>query len=169
MFRLCARRAPVELPDFLQFDPVPVRARHDGWTPARQRLFVLRLACGDGAAEAARKVGRSRQTAYALRGRAGAQGFASAWDAAQAFAQQASIAGRSIPPREHAFETLFVPRFYRGKLVGYVQREDHRSALRQLAHLDRIAARTWNDPSGEAAFDMDFDDLVERAVAAAQS
>jgi hypothetical protein len=62
-----------------------------------------------------------------------------------------------------------VPCFYRGKLVGYVQREDHLSGLRQLAHLDRLCARIWSDPTREAVFDVDFKDLVERAAAAAQS
>jgi hypothetical protein len=28
----------------LAFHAVPVRARHDGWTPQRQRAFILRLA-----------------------------------------------------------------------------------------------------------------------------
>ena len=30
----------------LAFVPVPVRARHDGWTKARQQGFILRLALG---------------------------------------------------------------------------------------------------------------------------
>ena len=117
------------LPAFLQFRPVPVRARRDGWTPELQRRFVLMLARGSGPNEAARQLGRSRQTAYALRRKPGAEGFAAAWDAAVDFARQASVAGRGAPAMAHGLETLLVPRFYRGRLVGFVQREDHQGTL----------------------------------------
>jgi hypothetical protein len=30
----------------LAFAPVPVKARHDGWTVERQKWFILRLALG---------------------------------------------------------------------------------------------------------------------------
>jgi hypothetical protein len=33
----------------------------------------------------------------------------------------------------------WVPRFYRGRLVGFVQREDHKGALRKLAGPASIA------------------------------
>src|SRR3569623_682133 len=33
---------PVDL-DPIPFDPVPTAARHDGWTPARQRDFIAAL------------------------------------------------------------------------------------------------------------------------------
>jgi hypothetical protein len=149
-------------PDFLRFDPVPVRARRDGWTPARQRRFILELARGSGPHAAARSLGLSRQTAYALRGRRGAEGFAAAWDAALAFAERAGVAGRAVPPGPHGLEAVFVPRFYRGRLVGYVVREDHRSALRQLALLDCMAA----EPAGgiDLGNARSFSELVERAT-----
>lgn len=62
------------------FTPVPVRARRDGWTEERQREFIATLArtgCVDGAASAA---GMSRESAYRLRRRKGAESFAEAWD-----------------------------------------------------------------------------------------
>jgi hypothetical protein len=68
----------VPLPNFLRFQPVPLRARSDGWTPALQTQFILLLATGAGAHEAARRLGRSRQTAYALRRKPGAESFAAA-------------------------------------------------------------------------------------------
>jgi hypothetical protein len=147
------------LPGFVHFAPVPVRGRHDGWTGRRQLLFILRLACGDGPAEAARVAGCSRQSAYALRRRADAQAFAAAWDQAQDFAQQARRAGRSLPASESAFEAIFVPRFYRGKLVGYVQREDLASAMRTLSRLDRLSHVVRDDGA------FDFDALVDQAAA----
>ena len=33
---------------------------------------------------------------------------------------------------------MLVPRFYRGRLVGFVQRKDNAAALRALADLDRL-------------------------------
>ena len=32
---------------------------------------------------------------------------------------------------------MLVPRFYRGRLVGFVQREDHQQVLQAIAELDR--------------------------------
>jgi hypothetical protein len=152
----------MDIPDFVRFAPVPVRDRHNGWTARRQRLFILRLACGDGPAEAARVVGCSRQSVYALRRRDDARAFAIAWDEAQAFARQARQAGRRLPSRDSDLDVVFVPRFYRGKLVGYVEREDLKSAMRTLSRLDRLS-RVVSDSGG-----FDFDVLVEQAAASVE-
>jgi hypothetical protein len=132
-----------DLPDFLRFAPVPVRSRRDGWTPALQFRFVLSLSLGAGVDEAARRLGRSRQTAYALRRRAGAEQFAAAWDAAVDFAREARGAAAGLPlgGGGSPIETLLVPRTYRGRLVGFVQREDLRGAVRLMNRLERIAER----------------------------
>jgi hypothetical protein len=133
----------MERPSFLDFDPVPVRGRRDGWDEARQRRFIIQLARGLGAKEAAASVGRSRQTAYALRSRAGAAGFARAWDQAVSFAQRR----RALPPALSrpalvaGVERLLVPRFYRGRLVGFVERDDIRGSMRVLRSLDRMIDR----------------------------
>lgn len=129
-----------DLPSFLRFAPVPVRARHDGWTPARQRRFILAIARGAGPGEAARGVGLSRQTAHALRRRAGAEAFAQAWDEAAAFADRAAGAGRALAVAPGGLDTLWVPRFHRGRLIGYVVREDDRGLIRALDRLHRLAA-----------------------------
>ena len=139
-----------------------MRSRHDGWTARRQRLFILGLARGDGPAAAARQVGLSRQTAYALRCRRGAEGFAAAWDSALAFAHEASRAGRRLPGSD-LVDTLLVPRFYRGKLVGYVIREDLAAARRTLGRLDRLA------DSALAHEAFDFEALVEQACGGAEA
>jgi hypothetical protein len=131
----------MSLPDFLLFTPVPVRARHDGWTPERQRRFILAMARGAGPGEAARSVGLSRQTAHALRRKAGSESFAAAWDAAAAFADEARGAGRAQALGGFGLETIMMPRFYRGRLIGFVAREDHRRAMRILRTLDRLAER----------------------------
>jgi hypothetical protein len=89
--------------DFLDFAPVPLRARCDGWSEL-QHAFVVALARGLGPGAAARSVGKNRQTAYALRKRTGAESFAAAWDAAAAFGRRARLlrsAGAS-PPKMRA-------------------------------------------------------------------
>lgn len=123
----------------LHFTPVPTRTRHDGWSAADQRSFIARLARGHSVDEAARALGHSRQSAYALRGRKGADEFARAWISAQALGRAVWQAKRSSPTPDlaYAFETMLVPRFYRGRLVGFVQRKDNAGALRALADLDR--------------------------------
>ena len=135
-----------DLPDFLRFAPVPVRPRHDGWTPERQMRLVVELARGAGIEEAARALGRSAQSAYALRRRSGGGSFAAAWDRATAFAAHArgaAFQAARIPgvSRASGIETLLVPRFYRGRLVGYVAREDVAGAMTRLRRLDRLADR----------------------------
>lgn len=135
----------MESPSFLTFTPAPGRGRRDGWDDARQRRFIVQLARGLGVKEAAASVGMSRQTAYALRARSGAADFARAWDEAVAFAQRRP----SLPPTlsrpalTNGVERLLVPRFYRGRLVGFTERDDIRGAMRTLGQLDRmIAAKT---------------------------
>jgi len=62
------------------FTPVPLRYRRDGWTAGRQTDFLGRLAETGKVAAAARRVGKSRESAYRLRGKPGAESFVAAWD-----------------------------------------------------------------------------------------
>ncbi len=64
--------------------PVPRRARHDGWTPARQASFLAALAETRRVAVAATAAGLSASSAYRLRRHPAAIDFAAAWDAALA-------------------------------------------------------------------------------------
>lgn len=142
----------MSLPAFLRFDPAPSRARHDGWTPLLQRRFILLLSQGAGPGEAARRLGRGKAGVYALRARLGAESFANAWDAAIDFAATAREARRGGPPILDAsgLEVILTPRFYRGRLVGFVQRADHAKALRTLKQIDGISERAeWSgrDPA----------------------
>ena len=57
------------------------RARHDGWTPARQRAFLDHLRDGIDVRRAAARLEMSPRSAYHLRNRD--EGFAQAWDAAR--------------------------------------------------------------------------------------
>jgi hypothetical protein len=69
--------------DLLAFTPVPMqRRRADGWSAERQRRFITALSVMGAVGPAARAVGMGRASAYRLRERAGADGFAEAWDIA---------------------------------------------------------------------------------------
>src|SRR5687768_6149438 len=59
----------------LDFDPVALRHRHDGWTPERQREYVEALADTGFASAAAARVGMSVQSANRLRRRADGRSF----------------------------------------------------------------------------------------------
>ena len=131
---------PMDLPDFLRFTPVPLRRTHNGWSPEQQRDFILAMARGMGVRQAASKLGFSRQSAYMLRRKPGAQSFVAAWDRAIDFARDARVAGNnSCGFGNGEIEMLLVPRYYAGRLIGFVQRPDYLGALRTLRQLDRIA------------------------------
>jgi hypothetical protein len=73
---------------FLHFVPVPVRPRRDGWTAVLQVRFVLGIARGLSPAKAAGRLGKTRQSALALRCHPGGRSFAAACDAARRFAER---------------------------------------------------------------------------------
>ncbi|MBW8753361.1 MAG: hypothetical protein JF595_04310, partial [Sphingomonadales bacterium] len=83
--------------------------------------------------------GCSRESAYRLRRRRGAEGFAAAWDAAAA----AQIpAPRKFTPAEVAAQALGVTlqvRMRRGRYVGTVVKQNDIMLLRQLAQIDRAS------------------------------
>ena len=147
----------VSLPEFLRFVPVPVRPQHNGWTPALQLRFILALARGAGPDEAARALGKTRQSAYHLRKRPGAESFAAAWDSALAFAQSVAAVGRSHPVGIGGIETVLVPRHYRGRLVGFVQREDLAGLMRRLGQIYRLAEELGDEPHDERSISAGFD------------
>ena len=73
---------------FLDFDPVPVRPRRDGWTPTLQRRFLIGIARGLSPGAAAARLGKSRQSVLALRRHPRGGSFAAAWDEARRFAEE---------------------------------------------------------------------------------
>lgn len=66
----------------MEFQPVPSRNSSSGWTVARQRKFIETLAATGSVFESACSVMLSPRSAYLLRGRKDAEGFARAWDCA---------------------------------------------------------------------------------------
>lgn len=124
-------REPLPPPiDPIPFDPAPHTGRHDGWTPDRQRGFVEALATIGLVSAAARAVGKSAKSAYALRKRPGAEGFAAAWDRALRIggdhARDIAIA--------RATEGVVQPVFYRGRQIGERRVFDHRLLIAALRH-----------------------------------
>jgi hypothetical protein len=81
LFESCYKGG-MPIPPVIAFTPVPLRPRADGWSPDLQLRFIVGLSHGLTPGDAARSVGKNRQTAYALRKRPGAESFAAAWGAA---------------------------------------------------------------------------------------
>lgn len=106
-----------ESPDPLAFDPVPsASTRHDGWTPERQRGFIRALSMIGMVAPAARAVGMSPKSAYALLKRAGPESsFARAWEAAL---EQGRITAEHTAV-DRAINGVEIPYFYRGVQRGF--------------------------------------------------
>jgi hypothetical protein len=128
----------------LAFTPVATKPRHDGWTPERQRHFILLLRAMGVVAGAAKAVGCTAQSAYRLRLRDDAADFAAAWDRALA-------EGRSRAfdlAYERAVEGVEVPRYRRGKMVGTVRQVDSRILIAALAYA-RAAPPARPVPGGE--------------------
>lgn len=107
-------RAAVPGGDVLDFEPVAVRGRHDGWTPRRQREFIEALADHGIVRYAAERVGMSEQSARRLRRRADAAAFNRAWQAALRLGAETL---REIAC-ERAVKGSVKSHYYRGELVG---------------------------------------------------
>ena len=147
-------------PSLPTFAPVPVKRRADGWTPLRQCEFIGVLAETGSVAAAATFVGMTRETAYRLRRKRGAEEFARAWDTALQIAGVRRPGEAGILPPVRYGGTLESPKvtppdlwrrivdgrwrpvLRRGKYVGSVKKEDNSALLRQLAQLDRTQRQT---------------------------
>lgn len=123
------------------FEPVPLRYRHDGWTPDRQLEFIEALADCGCVDSAARAVGMARSSAYALRRRHDAQAFRLAWDAAE----DISIACLSSAAMSRAINGVPVPIFHGSKQVGERRHFDERLTMFLLRYRDSVRYGKWHD------------------------
>ena len=160
------------------FAPVPVRARHDGWTVARQEAFLKALAACGCVADACRAVGMSRESARLLYNRPGAAGFRRAWEAALDCAAPLVETGAW----ERAVKGVARPIFFQGEQVGEYRHYDerltmfllrYRRAHRYGSQLDRLPplppplpppSLDGEDPDPDEAignFDWHLADLVD--------
>lgn len=105
-----------------KFKPVPVRARHDGWTPGKQFAFIDALAASGCIEEACRSVGMTAQSAYRLHNRPDAEGFRAAWQGAMEVAI-GQLEHRALSRSIHGVET---PVFFKGEQIGVRRRYDER-------------------------------------------
>lgn len=132
--------------DPLAFEPVSfARRRHDGWTPERQRLFILALSKIGLVSAAAAALGMSRKSAYALLERAGPEsGFARAWREAQAQGRMTA----EFTAIERAIDGVEVPYFYRGKQYGVRRVYNDRLLIAALAAMHRAQGGSgdWWEP-----------------------
>jgi len=107
------------------FEPVPLRPRHDGWTPERQIAFVEKLAdCGSIAA-AAKHVGMSRESVRRLRRRPEARVFRDACDAAL----DCGYVDVEESAMERSKNGVVRPVFYKGEQVGEWRHFDERLTM----------------------------------------
>lgn len=120
--------------DEIPFIPVPLqRKRRTGWTPERQRAFIAALArCGSVSA-AAREVGLSARSAYALLDKDGADSFADAW----VEAVELGLDAMRDAVIERALHGAWVPVFRRDKVVGLRFRHFDRMAVALLSGRNR--------------------------------
>ena len=121
-------------PHQIHFTPVPrLRVRRNGWTPARQRMFIAALAGCGSVSRAARSVGMTARSAYRLMDADGADSFAAAWDEAI----ETGIERVRADALERALHGAPVALFRRGKLVRVEQRRNDRLAIALLGGRDR--------------------------------
>jgi hypothetical protein len=117
------------------FDPVPLRARRDGWTPERQREFIRILHVTRSISAACQAVGMSRKSAYRLRERPGAETFATAWDAA--FALRPAPAPINFSQLWYRACFRVKPVIRGGKQVGMIEQPDNAAALKLYDRIER--------------------------------
>ena len=123
------------------FGPVPVRYRHDGWLPDRQQAFIETLADTGCVETAARSVGMTRNSAYALRRRTDAQAFRLAWDAAT----DSAITRLADAALARAIDGVAVPVFHAGEQVGERRYFDERLTMFLLRYRDPVRYGKWRD------------------------
>ena len=138
------------------FEPVKLRYRHDGLTPARQVAVVQAMAACGCIREACARVGISPEAVYELRRRPDAQSFRLAMDLALDGAVEKIEDGVFA----RAIEGIEIPHYYKGELVGTHRRYDERLALfllryrkpyRYGKHVDR---RDWAPHPERSALGM---------------
>ena len=150
-----------ELPILTLPQLAPTRHRDDGWTAQRQRDFLENLASCGSVSAAARSVGMSRESAYALRRRAGARAFAQAWDAARLLAAEHLV----DLAWDRASQGVLRPVYYHGELMGEVRHYDNRLLLGLIAQNRSIleAQGLVTAPAVLAAVAGDWEAALDRA------
>lgn len=119
------------------FMPVPVRPRHDGWTPQRQATFLGALAETGAVSAAAQRVGLSRESAYRLRGHRHAASFAAAWDTILGPDKMPSRKFTGAAPYQRVAHCLLQPVMRSGRHVGTQEKHDNPALWRAIVQFRR--------------------------------
>lgn len=107
--------------------------RHDGWTPARERIFCENLAETGSVTHAARAAGLSAQSAYARRNTAAGRAFHLAWEAALIHARRRLSDELLSRAMNGCVEAIHRD----GVIVAEKHRYDNRLSMAVLTRLDR--------------------------------
>ena len=141
---------PQSLQPSTEFEPVPLRARHDGWTPERQVAFIEALAETACVVQAAAAVGMSATAAYHLRRRPEAQAFRLAWDAALDY----GVRRLEDSALSRAIHGVARPVFFQGQQIGESRYSDERLTQFILRRRDPVRFGDWrNGREAEQHFD----------------
>jgi hypothetical protein len=127
----------LKVPPFL---PVPLRARRDGWTPARQARFIALLVRHACVRTAAAALGLSRESAYRLRRHPDAGSFRAAWDTAITGRRQPAWKFTQADAAELAHHGPFHLRLWRGKVCDIGRKPSNNNLLSLVTRLDRLLA-----------------------------
>lgn len=137
-----SKRAPASAPPHVpSFDLVPVRPRHDGWTPERQTGFIRALAESGCVVSACAAVGMAEEGAYRLRARPDALSFRNAWDSALDYAVR-RLSDRAF---SRAINGVAVPVFFQGEQIGERRYYDERLTMFILRYRDPLRYGKWRD------------------------
>jgi hypothetical protein len=98
----------------VDFEPVSLRPRHDGWTVERQIAFIEKLADCGSITDAARHVGMSRESVRRLRRHPAGRAFRDACDAAL----DCGYADVEEAAMKRSKTGVVRPVFYKGEQVG---------------------------------------------------
>ena len=151
---------PEPQPQPIDFTPVPVRRRHDGWTVERQRQFIAALAVGGCVSEACAEVRVTARSAYKLREHPKGAAFRAAWDHALSLA--------SVRLTALAWERAVhgsVERYYKnGELVGERRKPSDRLLMWLLRHHDPVGFGWLNRPPGKPVDDSFYPVQSARAA-----
>jgi hypothetical protein len=126
-------------PTAFDFDPVALRHRHDGLTPAKQREYVEALADTGIARVAAERIGVSERSVSRLRRRADAGAFNLACEAARRFGARRlhSIAW------ERAIEGMIRRHYYHGELKSEERVYDNRLLIYLLGKTEHVLEESY--------------------------
>lgn len=125
-------------------EPVPLQ-RSPHWTGAKMAAFIDALAGSQSVAEAARRVGMSRQSAYRLRARLRDTSFDQAWEGAyhHGFDQLAQAV------LDRAINGVEVPHFYQGEMIGTSRRYNENLTLALMRNKDMAGRSAYGRHGSE--------------------